>query len=213
MNNLSVLSSWDLYPPTFSFKPIQKIEQLVTQNLHLFASGEYVELTMPYIDPIPVKDVGMDRFIVCSTACEKYLGTVGVKESMVVCGQGRNKYNQTFLALAHTSSLKRTPQEVLFILSAELIGRGCLENSVEFYLIGGTLDGKTNSLDVQESFLQLANDNIYPIRGARFNLVKTENKNSLSVIFTENGVYFSTMDNFFPINKGEESQGTEFWPI
>ena len=186
-----------------------KLRGLITANMGLFNSGVFVEQNIPYTKAIPDVDVGADRYAVCLTGKNTCLGTSGIRSNLVVCGRGKNENGVTFLTLANTSSKVKSPSELMFLLNTELEARGCLKNSIGFYLIGGSLDAWGNSIESQEKFLELTGH--FPIQGIRFNLVSSTQPESLSVVLTENEIYYSKMEGFFQTKPEQTWKGNEFW--
>lgn len=163
------------------------------QYSHLYQCRELIS---GYPDIKDILVVEMDYFEVVSVKEEKYLSTVGLGPCLGICARGWTEEGECFLGLAHLSI--QPPRLCLEQLADKLKGQGCLDHSIQFFVIGGMKsiceEEGSGSLESETEILELSNE--FNIQGVLFNLVEREGEPFLSVIISETCVYYTRDQSF-----------------
>ena len=146
-------------------------------------------------------DVDMERYVIVSEG-EIGVGTKGLSTCYAICGVGHPKHHPAILVLAHF--ILTDPQSVLEKLTDELNARNCLNESIAFYILGGSADDE--SKEVLYDFLSLIN--LYNIKGALYNPICIDEDNdacrSIDVIFTKDRIFYGEEIKFSGSQTGHE---------
>lgn len=174
---------------------------------HLFNCVQIIEVDDDF-PGIPsnhlIPDVGEDKKLVVSASQCPYLGTSGVVDCLTYCGRGKTNTGEIYLGMAHSPGNK--PKDVLESITESFLSKGCLKETLEFYVVGGVEpydENKYGSLKDEMKVLKLSKE--HPILGVSFNIAIGE-MTSLAIILTEKNIYFSDTAEFNaePEDAGED---------
>jgi hypothetical protein len=181
-------------------------EKILNNPLYgiLYHHPIFQEVTEGFIER-SFPDIDMDDFIIIPST-EVAIGTCGAATCFAICFRGRTNEGQSFIGIAHTSHVCNMKQFVLPMLKNKMIERGCMENTIEFFVLGGVIvadEPGTNSIETMEETLVIAEE--YNIKGIRFNHSVNGFKD-FNVLMTADKIYYSTKVFFDPIYDAENEQ-------
>ncbi|WP_199187050.1 XopAK family type III secretion system effector [Trinickia caryophylli] len=140
-----------------------------------------------------IQDVDMDECVVINAARDGYdaLGTTGVATCIAICAQGKNARGEPILGLCHYSGIQDA-EEVLDCVKDMMAESGVARP--EIFLVGGMISNAEDegSFEMERDLLALRDR--FDIKGAKLHVSMSDSDgepNSVNVVMTGNGVYFS----------------------
>ena len=186
-----------------------QFERMKKENESLFQESPWIsEMDSQAVFEI-TEDIDMDDenvFVVSVEECP-YLGTSGLATCFAVASRGVTKEDEIYIGLAHINLIP--PKEVLEGMTRALRQEGCLENSIEFSIIGGMLPHREEDGDNDTSFLRqkefITLKDKYNIQSVYFNHIKGAT-GSLSVVMTKDGAQWTTREDAFVLLSNSEEE-------
>lgn len=191
-----------------------QFEQMKIENAELFQPSPNIREMDPQVVFSIIYDIGMNEKDIFVVPVNEYpcLGTSGVASCFAVTARGETSNKEILIGLAHVES--SSAKQILEGMTKSFRQKGCLEKSIEFYIIGGILpneepEGDTDSPFINEKeFIALKDE--YNIKSVYFNHVK-DSETSLSVVITKDGAQWTTREDALVIlsdsSDSEEGEG------
>lgn len=184
-----------------------KFDDLQREYARLFHRPEIRQATQGESFP-PMIDVEQEEIAIEYTKDCKGLSTSGVGECLAVMGRAKGKLGPC-IGLSHTGGFTFHPEELLQEMIKLFKNKGCDENTIQFYIVGGQLpyvDGRiADSIEAEEEFLKLSSK--YPIAGVEFNCA--EGSNSLEVVITADKIVWQREYNTKNSSSNDSSSSSE----
>lgn len=141
-------------------------------------------------------DVGMDKFMVVVGASQAF-GTRGLGTCFGICARGYTTEHILVLALAHTSGIEAV-NEVFHSIKEEMCSQGCLEETIETFVVGGESPSTENPEGCIQDELELFSlIEEHKIKEMLLNSVNAEdNEECLSVVMTAEHIFVSKREIF-----------------
>jgi len=145
-------------------------------------------------------DLSIDTFMIVPSS--NYLSSRYVDTGFAICSKGSN-YIESYISLCYVNK-NANLNKILLGLKNEFLTKGCEENSIEFYILGGTIitdyidDYSIKTVKKIKKLIQKHN-----IKGIRFNNSFCKNK-YFHVLLTANKICYSTNEFFNPRSREED---------
>lgn len=186
----------------YGYRHYQHYHRTMRKNREIFCetilTKKYIELSnnslFKEIKDTQIKgnylDIDMDEFSIIDSSTGS-LATTGAATCFVICVKGKNTIGKSFIGLYHSSHFNSL-KTVISLLNKRMTKKGCLQKSLEFFILGGRIvsdDPDSNSIENMQEALKLAKK--LNIMGVIFNH-SLKSSSGFQVLLTANKIFYST---------------------
>jgi hypothetical protein len=135
-------------------------------------------------------DVDMDKYMIVDSS-QDFLATSSANTCYAICIRGKDGNSRSLIGLCHSSHLMAL-EMVVSNLKSQMIKEGCLEETLETFVLGGKIVGDqldTFGIELMKETLNLSKR--LNLTGIRFNHSLNPD-DSFHVLFTADKIYYST---------------------